>query len=101
MNWSVELSAAAEKDLKRLSRDRLASLMRAIDHWYWGPPPQVYKNLIVIEWGFDDVQESCTSYEKFDRYNRFAMGEENSPIYLCRGVKFDIQKIWWHSHHWN
>jgi 4-amino-4-deoxy-L-arabinose transferase-like glycosyltransferase len=71
------------------------------NHWYWGPPPQVYKNLIVIEWGLDDVQESCTSYQEFDRYNRFAMGEENSPIYLCRGVKFDIQKIWWHSHHWN
>jgi hypothetical protein len=29
------------------------------------------------------------------------MGEENQPIYLCRGVEFDIQKIWWHSHHWN
>ncbi len=71
------------------------------NHWYWGPPPQVYKNLIVIEWGLDDVQDSCTSYQKFDRYNRFAMGEENSPIYLCRGVKFDIQKIWWHSLHWN
>jgi hypothetical protein len=71
------------------------------NHWYWGPPPQVYKNLIVIEWGLDDVQDSCTSYQEFDRYNRFAMGEENSPIYLCRGVKFDIQKIWWHSHHWN
>lgn len=71
------------------------------NHWYWGPPPQVYKNLIVIEWGLDDVQENCTSYQEFDRYNRFGMGEENSPIYLCRGVKFDIQKIWWHSHHWN
>jgi hypothetical protein len=71
------------------------------NHWYWGPPPQVYKNLIVIEWGLDDVKDNCTSYQEFDRYNRFAMGEENSPIYLCRGVKFDIQKIWWHSHHWN
>jgi len=71
------------------------------NHWYWGPPPQVYKNLIVIEWSLDDVRDNCTSFEAFEHYQRFGMGEENTPIYLCRGVKFDIQKIWWHSHHWN
>jgi hypothetical protein len=71
------------------------------NHWYWGPPPQVYKNLIVIEWSLDDVRDNCTSYQAFDHYERFGMGEENTPIYLCRGVEFDIQKIWWHSHHWN
>jgi hypothetical protein len=71
------------------------------NHWYWGPPPQVYKNLIVIQWSKEDVEDNCTSYEAFDHYKRFGMGEENAPIYLCRGAKFDIQKIWWHSHHWN
>jgi hypothetical protein len=71
------------------------------NHWYWGPPPQVYKNLIVIQWGHDDVRDNCTTFQPFEHYNRFGMGEENQPIYLCRGVEFDIQKIWWHSHHWN
>jgi hypothetical protein len=71
------------------------------NHWYWGPPPQVYKNLIVIQWGLDDVRDNCTSFEAFPHYERFGMGEENTPIYLCHGVEFDIQKIWWHSHHWN
>lgn len=71
------------------------------NHWYWGPPPQVYKNLIVIQWSLDDVRDSCTTYQAFDHYNRFGMEEENTPIYLCRGVKFNIQQIWWHSHHWN
>jgi hypothetical protein len=71
------------------------------NHWYWGPPRQVYKNLIVIEWSLDDVRDNCSSYQAFEHYDRFGMGEENVPIYLCRGVKFDIQKIWWHSHHWN
>ena len=71
------------------------------NHWYWGPPPQVYKNLIVIEWSLDDVRDNCTSFQAFPHYQRFGMGEENAPIYLCRGVKFDIQKIWSHSHHWN
>jgi hypothetical protein len=71
------------------------------NHWYWGPPPQVYKNLIVIQWSLEDVRDNCTSFQPFDHYQRFGMGEENRPIYLCRGVTFDIQKIWWHSHHWN
>jgi hypothetical protein len=71
------------------------------NHWYWGPPPQVYKNLIVIQWSLDDVRDNCTSFQAFDHYDRFGMAEENTPIYLCRGVQFDIQKIWWHSHHWN
>jgi hypothetical protein len=71
------------------------------NHWYWGPPPQVFKNLIVIQWSLDDVRDNCTSFQAFEHYQRFGMAEENSPIYLCRGVTFDIQKIWWHSHHWN
>jgi hypothetical protein len=71
------------------------------NHWYWGPPPQVYKNLIVIQWDVNDVRDNCTSFQAFDHYQRFGMGEENRPIYLCRGTKFDIQKIWWNSHHWN
>ncbi len=69
--------------------------------WYWGPPPQVYKNLIAIQWSLDDVKDSCTSYQAFPHNDRWGMAEENAPIYLCRGVKFNIQKIWWHSHHWN
>jgi dolichyl-phosphate-mannose-protein mannosyltransferase len=71
------------------------------NHWYWGPPPQAFKNLIVIEWGLEDVRDNCTSFQAFDHNQRFGMGEENTPIYLCRDVQFDIQKIWWHSHHWN
>src|SRR5215469_5307890 len=71
------------------------------NHWYWGPPPQAYKNLIVVQWSLEDVQDNCGSYQSFPHYDRFGMGEENTPIHLCQGVKFDIQKIWWHSHHWN
>jgi len=71
------------------------------NHWYWGPPPQAYSNLIVIQWSREDVQDNCTSFQAFEHYQRFGMGEENTPIYLCRGAKFDIQKIWWHYHHWN
>ena len=71
------------------------------NHWYWGPPPQAYKNLIVIQWSLEDVRDNCTSFQAFPHYNRLGMGEENETIYLCRDAKFDVQKIWWHSHHWN
>jgi hypothetical protein len=71
------------------------------NYWYWGPPPVAYTNLIVVEWSFEDVRDNCTSWQAFDHYERFGMAEENTPIYLCRGAKFDIQKVWWHYHHWN
>jgi hypothetical protein len=71
------------------------------NHWYWGPPPVKYQNLIVIQWGEKDVRENCTSYEPHEHFHPWGMAEENQPFYLCRGVKFDIQQIWWKSHHWN
>jgi hypothetical protein len=70
-------------------------------HWYWGPPTEDYRNLIVVQWGRDDVQDNCTSFQAFEHYDRFGMGEENRPIYLCRGATFDLRKVWWHYHHWN
>jgi hypothetical protein len=71
------------------------------NHWFWGPPPVSYRNFIVIQWSREDVQDNCTSFETFPHYERFGMGEENTPIYLCRDAKFDVRKIWSHSHHWN
>jgi len=71
------------------------------NHWYWGPPPIKYENLILIQWDVNDVRDNCTSYQAVEHFEKWGMAEENQPFYLCRGVKFDIQKIWWHSHHWN
>jgi len=71
------------------------------NHWYWGPPPEHFKNLIVLQWSLDDVRDNCSSWQAFDHYQRFGMAEENTPIYLCRDAKFDLQQVWWHYHHWN
>jgi hypothetical protein len=70
-------------------------------HWFWGPPKDDYRNLIVVQWGLDDVKDNCTSFQAFEHHSRFGMGEENRPIYLCRGATFDLRKVWWHYHHWN
>jgi len=71
------------------------------NHWYWGPPTEHYENLIVLQWSREDVQDNCAAWQAFEHYERFGMGEENTPIYLCRGAQFDLQKIWWHWKHWN
>jgi hypothetical protein len=77
------------------------AISRHQNHWFWGPPKQHYENFIVIQWGREDVQDSCTSFQAYEHYQRFGMAEENTPIYLCRGAKSDPQKTWWRWKHWN
>ena len=50
MTWAVELSAAAEKDLKRLPRDRQARIERAIDELEENPFAGDVKALQGPEW---------------------------------------------------
>lgn len=71
------------------------------NHWYWGPPPVTYRNFVVLQWSLDDVRDNCATWQAFPHAHPWGMGEENTPIYLCRGATFDIRKIWSHSHHWN
>jgi mRNA interferase RelE/StbE len=50
MTWAVELSAAAEKDLKRLPRDRQVRIERAIDELEENPFAGDVKALKGPEW---------------------------------------------------
>ncbi|MBZ5568281.1 MAG: glycosyltransferase family 39 protein [Acidobacteriia bacterium] len=70
-------------------------------HWYWGPPTEDYRNFIFLQFSQEDVRDNCASWQAFDHYDRFGMAEENTPIYLCRGAKFDLRKVWSHYKHWN
>jgi hypothetical protein len=71
------------------------------NHWYWGPPTEDYRNLIFLQFDRSDAQDNCTSFQAFDHFDPYGMGEENTPIYLCLGATFDLRKVWWHYHHWN
>jgi hypothetical protein len=71
------------------------------NHWYWGPPPEEYTSLILLQYNLESVQKRCTSFEAFAHHDRWGMGEENTPIYLCRGTKVDLRKTWRNYHHWN
>jgi hypothetical protein len=78
------------------------ALSRHQNLWYWPPSDaERYQNFIVLQWSPEDVRDNCKSWQAFDLYSQFGMAEENTPIYLCRDAQFDLQKIWWHSHHWN
>jgi mRNA-degrading endonuclease RelE of RelBE toxin-antitoxin system len=50
MTWAIELSAAAEKDLRRLPRDRQARMLRAIDEMERDPFAGDVKVLQGPEW---------------------------------------------------
>ena len=71
------------------------------NHFYWGPPSEHYDNFIVIQWGRRSVQQHCRSFEQFEHNHAFGMGEENTPVYLCRGADFDIKTVWPRLKHWN
>ncbi|MBZ5646689.1 MAG: glycosyltransferase family 39 protein [Acidobacteriia bacterium] len=72
------------------------------NHYFWGPPQQTYAALILLQWDQDDVERLCTSWEApIVHYHPFGMGEENQPIYLCRGPRFDIRQRWERWKHWN
>ena len=64
------------------------------NYWFWGPGTKQYDNFIVIQWSEDDVQKYCTSYRTFPHESEWGMGEENTPIYLCMGAKFDPRARW-------
>src|SRR4029453_2183289 len=34
-----------------------AAYSRHQNHWYWGPPAEDYRNLIVLQWSLDDVRD--------------------------------------------
>ncbi len=72
------------------------------NHYYWGPPQQTYDAFIVIQWDQDDVERLCQSWEApVVHYHPYGMGEENRPVYLCRGPKFDLRDRWDRWKHWN
>ena len=50
MTWAIELSAAAEKDLKRIPRDRQVRIERAIDEMEENPFAGDVKALQGREW---------------------------------------------------
>jgi hypothetical protein len=46
------------------------------NHWYWGPPPQDCPNLILLQYGIENVQKRCTSFPGIPSQRPVGMGEK-------------------------
>lgn len=73
------------------------------NHYYWGPPTPEPENLIWLQWSRRGVEDHCLSVEKAgEHFHPWGMGEENRPIYMCRGLKHTIAEYWTPDFkHWN
>ena len=50
---------------------------------------------------YDEARE-CGSVEDLGTpSNPYEMAEEHTPIYLCRGLKLNLQEHWQTIKHWN
>ncbi|MEO8431177.1 MAG: glycosyltransferase family 39 protein [Acidobacteriota bacterium] len=72
------------------------------NHWYWGPPRPELENLIWLQWDREGIAEHCRTVEEAGHhFHPWGMGEENRPIYLCRGLKKPLSEMWPALKHWN
>jgi Dolichyl-phosphate-mannose-protein mannosyltransferase len=72
------------------------------NHFFWGPPPQTPQTIIYLQSDLEMLKQNCASVEQAGvHYNRYGMGEENEPIYVCRGPRFDYRQTWPSLKHWN
>jgi hypothetical protein len=72
------------------------------NHYYWGTMGFAGRNLVTIQYGPRYLGEICTSVDKVeDHYHPWGMGEENRPVYFCRGLKKPLADLWEDQKHWN
>ncbi len=71
------------------------------NYWYWGPGTKQYSNIIALQSNEQDMRKYCDSYRVFPHKSKYGMGEENTPIYLCMGIRLNLQQNWSRFKHWN
>jgi hypothetical protein len=62
-------------------------------YWLWGPRNYTGESLIVLGDRRTTLEPKCASIQEFDGHlNPYAV--EQSPIFLCQGLKWNLQEIW-------
>ncbi|HEX4489545.1 MAG TPA: glycosyltransferase family 39 protein [Terriglobales bacterium] len=62
-------------------------------YWLWGPRNYTGESLIVLGDHRATLEPKCASIQEFDGHlNPYAV--EQDPIFLCRGLKWNLQEIW-------
>jgi hypothetical protein len=63
------------------------------NYWLWGTHGFRGRNLIWLQWRLQSVERHWDSVEQ--------VGEENRPIWLCRGLKQPLDAVWHDFKFWN
>lgn len=65
------------------------------NYYYWGPRHYTGEMVIVLGGRREVLETQFESVVEAGRTNHpWAMPEENGPIYLCRGLRYDLAEIW-------
>jgi hypothetical protein len=73
------------------------------NYWIWGPRQYTGESLIVLgDHNERNMQTKCASYSVIGSTKHpLSRPDEWSPIYHCRGFKWNLQEIWPDTRHWD
>jgi hypothetical protein len=62
-------------------------------YWLWGPRLYTGESLIVLGDRRSSIEPKCQSIQEFDvTFSPYAV--EQNPIFLCQGLKWNLQELW-------
>jgi len=69
-------------------------------YWLWGPRDYTGEIIIVLGDRRESIEPKCASVQEFDvTFSPYAL--EHDPIFLCRGLKWNLQEIWPKTKNWD
>jgi hypothetical protein len=72
------------------------------NYFYWGPRGYTGEIVIVLGGNLKELTANFNSVERVaDLNNPYAMTFENHPIYVCRGIKQNLQEMWPRLKNWD
>ena len=71
-------------------------------YFFWGPRGNRGDVVIVLQDDREDLERLCASVEEAGRHDHpWGMAEENGPIFVCRGLRVPIDRLWPSLKKWN
>jgi hypothetical protein len=62
-------------------------------YWLWGPRNYTGESLIVLGDNRSSLEPKCASIQQFD-VSFSPYGLEHDPIFVCQGLKWNLQAVW-------
>jgi hypothetical protein len=62
-------------------------------YWLWGPREYTGESLIVLGDRRSSIEPKCANIQEFD-VTFSPYGVEHDPIFLCQGLKWNLQELW-------